>query len=455
MGAGIDTYPTYTNNRITTSGFGYDAAGNLTSDGQQQFTYNAVGQQASASATSLSQFYDGDQLRVKKTENGTTTYYLRSSVLGNQVICEINQWGGWYQGYVYLGGEMIALQSNGVYWRHSDPVTKGQRLTNSAGQVVSTVELDPFGGETARSVNSALQSHKFTTYERDANSGDEAQARRYEGKHQRFAQPDPWDGSYNLADPQSLNRYSYVENDPVNFVDPSGLTDEKGQDDCADNPGGVCNINYEDDPFDLSDLLPGGGFINYGIFYPIGGGRGGGGGGTGGDPQSPEVPMTPDQTAAIRNQIASLLTDKCAKFIDQLVSSQTGKPYDSKNALLTDFNSIRDGKGGFFFGGTVYGGSASGSFANGNGRVRISNTYSFTDPKGAFGAAFTALHEIIHIITGAGDQTLSERVRSLGITVTAYPGYTLPFPTDKDNRNLAYSGYWGQALKNACDPRGY
>ena len=26
-----------------------------------------------------------------------------------------------------------------------------------------------------------------------------------------------------IGDPQSFNRYSYVSNDPVNFVDPSGL----------------------------------------------------------------------------------------------------------------------------------------------------------------------------------------------------------------------------------------
>jgi hypothetical protein len=40
-----------------------------------------------------------------------------------------------------------------------------------------------------------------------------------------FDQPDPYDGSYNLTDPQSFNRYAYVQNDPVNFVDPSGLDD--------------------------------------------------------------------------------------------------------------------------------------------------------------------------------------------------------------------------------------
>ena len=47
--------------------------------------------------------------------------------------------------------------------------------------------------------------------------------RRYNRWWARFEQPDPYDGSYNFSDPQSLNRYSYVQNDPVNFIDPSGL----------------------------------------------------------------------------------------------------------------------------------------------------------------------------------------------------------------------------------------
>jgi RHS repeat-associated protein len=68
-----------------------------------------------------------------------------------------------------------------------------------------------------------LQPHKYTTYERDANGGDEAMHRRYNRWWSRFDQPDPYDGSYDLSDPQSFNRYSYVQNDPVNFVDPSGL----------------------------------------------------------------------------------------------------------------------------------------------------------------------------------------------------------------------------------------
>jgi hypothetical protein len=62
--------------------------------------------------------------------------------------------------------------------------------------------------------------------------------RRYESKWSRFAQHDPYDGSYNLSDPQSLNRYAYVQNDPVNFTDPSGLLPN---DQCPLD-GSPCNI---------------------------------------------------------------------------------------------------------------------------------------------------------------------------------------------------------------------
>jgi len=39
----------------------------------------------------------------------------------------------------------------------------------------------------------------------------------------RFLTPDPFGGSAVAANPQSWNRYAYVNNDPINHNDPSGL----------------------------------------------------------------------------------------------------------------------------------------------------------------------------------------------------------------------------------------
>jgi len=213
----------YTNNKM--NGMTYDYSGNLTdAGGGWMFTYDATGQQATSAMGNVQMFYDGNGLRGKKSENGTVTYYLRSSVLGGQVVAELNSGGGWMRGYVYLGGEILAVQQNvAVYWMHQDPVAKSKRVTDASGAVVSAIELDPWGGETNRSSNEAFQPRKFTTYEQDSIGSHDAMNRRYNRWWARFEQPDPYDGSYDLTDPQSFNRYSYVHNDPVNFVDPSGL----------------------------------------------------------------------------------------------------------------------------------------------------------------------------------------------------------------------------------------
>ena len=289
-----DLYYTYTGNRR--NGFQYDAAGNVTWDGGQTLAYDAEGRQVSASygGYSLTQAYDGDRLRVKKVENGAATYYLRSSVLGGQVVAELNGSGTWTRGYVYGGSGLLAVQqSASVSFVHEDPMTKSRRITNSTGSLVSAIELDPFGADTNRSSNAAFQPKRFTSYERDGNGSDEAMHRRYNRWHSRFDQPDPADFSYDLTDPQSLNRYAYTQNDPVNFVDPSGLNmeDPEGRSrPVPPGPGGIFSpgiriisgwtqiISPASEEGDISVIYPPH-FFTLISFIGAGGGSGGTGGG--------------------------------------------------------------------------------------------------------------------------------------------------------------------------------
>ena len=53
--------------------------------------------------------------------------------------------------------------------------------------------------------------------------------------------PDPYDGSYDIFNPQSLNRYSYVLNNPLALVDSLGMEDPSGCDNGDDDGDGGCN----------------------------------------------------------------------------------------------------------------------------------------------------------------------------------------------------------------------
>jgi RHS repeat-associated protein len=65
---------------------------------------------------------------------------------------------------------------------------------------------------------------QFATYRRDGATGlDYARNRYYTRTWGRFLSPDPYVPSGGPADPGSWNRYAYVQGDPVNFNDPSGL----------------------------------------------------------------------------------------------------------------------------------------------------------------------------------------------------------------------------------------
>jgi RHS repeat-associated protein len=224
-------------NRISTAVAGsttythtYDAAGNMTSDGQQTFAYDGANRLKSVGAGAQNTYgYDGNGARVRVVANGgLPTFYIRSTVLG-QVAFEVNQ-NMVLRAYVNAAGKTIAQQSRDgqFYWLHTNHLGSGTKLTDSTGAVKSRAEFDPYGQpllEWSSSGDTYLNTKKFTGYERDTGSGlDYANARMYANGRGRFVQPDPTGlKSSTLKEPLSLNLYAYVKNDPVNLTDPTGL----------------------------------------------------------------------------------------------------------------------------------------------------------------------------------------------------------------------------------------
>ena len=101
-------------------------------------------------------------------------------------------------------------------------------IVDATGHVCYDADYFPFGWEQSTPVNTCAQNYKFTGKERDPNTYlDYFGARWYAGTIARFMTPD-WSGSpvpvpyADLTDPQTLNLYSYVRNNPLARVDSDG-----------------------------------------------------------------------------------------------------------------------------------------------------------------------------------------------------------------------------------------
>ncbi|MBL8170172.1 MAG: RHS repeat-associated core domain-containing protein [Acidobacteria bacterium] len=100
-------------------------------------------------------------------------------------------------------------------------------MTDVNGALVYKGQFDPYGqalSEWSATGNTSLNTKKFTGYERDAATGlDYANARIYNSHRGRFTRPDPKGlGSARRELPETLNRYAYANNAPVNHMDPTG-----------------------------------------------------------------------------------------------------------------------------------------------------------------------------------------------------------------------------------------
>ena len=226
--------PSYTlnaANRIIDPGFIHDSSGNMTHDASHAYTFDAENRISTVDSGAASYLYDANGKRVRKTANGVTTDYVNDPAgsFGGEM-----QGSTWTKGYAYASGHLLA-QYNGVLgasgattlFTHTDHLGSSRALTTVAGGVSDSMDYLPYGELLA---GGSSTTHRFTGVEHDPESGLDAMGARYFGSSVgRFMTSDPiYLEMGRLANPQALNLYTYVLNNPLNLTDPSGL-DEKLQ----------------------------------------------------------------------------------------------------------------------------------------------------------------------------------------------------------------------------------
>jgi RHS repeat-associated protein len=217
----------------SSTGYCYDAAGNLTKDNFHKYTYDAEGRIAQVDGGNTATYvYDGLGNRVEKTVGGADTEYLFDN---DGHINSVFTNGAFANQFVYLNGRQLAEYSEGTtYFVHTDPLGSTRLLSKLDGTVRECDDYYPFG-ELIPCSGTSADRLKFTGKERDAETGLDYFGARYNASTiGRFMTPDPFNiitratsrehfDTY-LGQPQNWNLYAYTWNNPLRFTDPTGET---------------------------------------------------------------------------------------------------------------------------------------------------------------------------------------------------------------------------------------
>lgn len=206
----------------------YDTKGNLISDGTTSYTYTCENMLIEAVAPQGTITYDYDALgrRIKKITSSMTRNYIYD---GSQVIMEIDESGTEMVRYVYGPGidEPLTITANGsTYYYHFDGLGSTSDITDSSGNLIEFYTYEVYGKQTIKNSSGEVLTessvgnpYTFTGRRYDQETGlYYYRVRYYSAELGKFLTPDTIGfagGDFNL--------YRYVNNNPLNLVDPWGL----------------------------------------------------------------------------------------------------------------------------------------------------------------------------------------------------------------------------------------
>lgn len=241
-------------NQITSTGYTYDGAGNLTSDPNGTYTYNGAQQMTSAivGADTFDYKYAGtSQVEVLKQQipfNDLKVVYGRTDQHGNPVIeqTQFSTLTAYVENDPVTGQPLLLRTSTGgvslyVYSGTGSPIAN---LSENGGTSGTTNTYDPYGLPDITSCSGCdiefLQNpFMFQGGIRDIATGFYKFGNRwYDPTTGRWTQQDTLDAP---LDPANANRYAYAGCDPINNTDPTGLLT------CSEAfaVGGLSMISYQ------------------------------------------------------------------------------------------------------------------------------------------------------------------------------------------------------------------
>jgi len=229
--------------------YAYDSNGNMTSRGTDALTWYSYNKPNRLNeGSNYSQFYyDANRDRYKQVAytaaGGTLPSGTETTIYVGGLYERVTKPSGVieHKHYIMAGGEAIAirtLRSNSAddtRYLHKDHLGSVDTITNESGAVVQRLSYDAFGKRrnattwsgalgTGDWTSIAAITHRAFTFHEQLDNVDliNMNGRVYDPDIGRFISADPFIQAPLMS--QSLNRYSYVMNNPLSMIDPSGYS---------------------------------------------------------------------------------------------------------------------------------------------------------------------------------------------------------------------------------------